>query len=494
MKNGLFFAVERILSLQCQKGEKLKKQLSEKKLERRREKEQRELKKLRAELDRPIMGAYFPFLIVVLTIVYIVDEITSSMPSSMQSEVVEEFFVRGMGMDLTTGVAAMTAMSAPFYIVMVIAPFYKALADRFGRRIFLVINTIGMGVGLFLCFISSNIYVYLIGLLVIRFVIPNDMQVMYIIECAPEKHRAKLCSLTKAIALLGVTLIPVLRTVFMGNDGTKWREVHLLPAVIAVVVGLAALFLLRETPVYLQKRVAYLEKSDEERTAERESAKSGSEAENGGVINAIKFIFKHRQTRSLAICSLVFAAATAVTSYYEPIMKSGGMTTEQITTAMYFFPFFNALLTAIGGFITDSVGRKASAVIQSVIASIALAAFIITANMGVSPVIVGVCYGLFLGTLWSVSDLLFLIMPGESTPTNLRASVIGTMSLMLGIGSVITIALVSVISVFLSDIPLGWLWFCACIPFMIVAVIILIARVHETKDNDLSSITGAEWD
>lgn len=472
----------------------MKKQVSEKRLAAKREKEQKELKKRLKALEKPVTGAYFPFLIIVLTIVYIVDEITSSMPSAMQSEVVEEFFVKGMGMDLTTGVAAMTGMSAPFYALMAIAPFYKALADRFGRRLFLVINTLGMAIGLFLCFVSTDIYMYLIGLLIIRFVIPNDMQVMYIMECAPEKHRAKLCSITKAVALLGVTLIPVLRTIFMGSDGSKWREVHLLPAVIAGVVGVAALFLLRETPVFLNKRIAHLQKTDEERALEAEAQKKSDSAENGGVINAIKFIFKHKQTRNLAICALIFAAGTAVTSYYEPIMKSGGMSTEQITTAMFFFPFFNALLTAIGGFITDAVGRKGSAIIQSVIAFFSLAGFIITANMGVSPILVGVFYGLFLGTLWSVSDLLFLIMPGESTPTNLRASVIGTMSLMLGVGSVITIALVSVVSVFLSNIPMGWLWFGACIPFMIVAIIILIAKVHETKDNDLNTITGCEWD
>jgi len=36
-----------------------------------------------------------------------------------------------------------------------------------------------------------------------------------------------------------------------------------------------------------------------------------------------------------------------------------------------------------------------------------------------SPVVVGLSYGLFIGGLWSVSDLLYLIIPGESTPTQL---------------------------------------------------------------------------
>ena len=44
----------------------------------------------------------------------------------------------------------------------------------------------------------------------IFFFIPNDAQVIYIMEVSPEKHRAKLCSITKGIALLSVSLIGVL--------------------------------------------------------------------------------------------------------------------------------------------------------------------------------------------------------------------------------------------------------------------------------------------
>ena len=51
--------------------------------------------------------------------------------------------------------------------------------------------------------------------------IPNDVQVMYIMESAPEQHRAKLCSMTKTIAYIGVAGIPFLRMAFMGDVVTK---------------------------------------------------------------------------------------------------------------------------------------------------------------------------------------------------------------------------------------------------------------------------------
>ncbi len=454
--------------------------------------EEKELLRRKKELKRGAPKGYLVYLLVVLSIVYIVDEITSSMGSSMQSEVVTDFFVKGMGMEYNTGLATFNTMSIPLYCMMILMPFYKSLADRYGRKLFLVLNTIGMGLGLGICMVSRSPLIYLLGMLLINFVIYNDMQVIYVMECAPEKHRAKLTSLTKAIALLGVTLIPVLRDVFMGNDGSQWRKVFMVPAVIALVVGIAAIFLMRETPVFLSKRVDYLQMTDEEREQRAAAEKRSADENKGGVGRALKFIVKHRQIRAVAICALVFVAATGVTSYYESIMKTGGMTTAQVTQAMYYIPFCNALMTAIGGFLTDGLGRKPSAVILSVVAFLGLAVFVLCANFGMSPVLVGISYGFFIGGLWSVADMLCLIISGESSPTHLRASVLGTMSLMSGLGGMISGIAITVGMLFVKSI--GILCLCVCAPFMLLAIILLITQVHETKGIDLNTVTGAEWD
>lgn len=458
----------------------------------RKAREERELQRRKLQLQKKHPKGYLWYLLVVLSIVYIVDEITSAMGSSLQSEVVTDFFVNGMGMEYNTGLAAFTAMGAPVYCVMILMPFYKSLADRFGRKLFLVINTIGMGIGMGICMVSGSPLIYIFGMLVINFVMYNDMQVIYVMECAPEKHRAKLTSLTKAVALMGVTLIPVLRDAFMGNDGSQWRKVFLIPAIVALVVGIAAIFLMDETPVFLSKRVGYLEMTDEERAAKAASEKKAADESKGGVGRALKFIFKHKQIRAVAICALVFMSATGVTSYYESIMKTGGMDTAQVTQAMYYIPFCNALMTAIGGFITDGLGRKKSAVILSIVAFLGLASFVLCANFGLSPIIVGISYGFFIGGLWSVADMLCLIIAGESSPTHLRASVLGTMSLMSGMGGMISGVAITVGMLFVKSI--GILSLCICAPFMLFAIILLMTQVHETKDVDLNTVTGAEWD
>ena len=457
-----------------------------------REREAKELDRRKQQLAKKRPKGYLWYLLIVLSVVYIVDEITSAMGSSLQSEVVTDFFVRGMGLDYNTGLATFTAMGIPIYCVMILMPFYKSLADRYGRKLFLVLNTIGMGIGMGICMVSRGPIVYLLGMLVINFVMYNDMQVIYVMECAPEKHRAKLTSLTKAVALMGVTLIPVFRDLFMGDDGSRWRKVFMIPAIIALVVGIAAIFLMDETPAFLAKRIAYLEMTDEERAAKAASEKKAADESKGGVGRALKFIFRHKQIRAVAICALVFMSATGVTSYYESIMKTGGMSTAQVTQAMYYIPFVNAIMTAAGGFVTDALGRKKSAVTLSVVAFLGLGSFVLCANSGMSPAIVGISYGFFIGGLWSVADMLCLIIAGESSPTHLRASVLGTLSLMSGMGGMISGLTITVGMLFVESI--GILSLCVCAPFMLLAIIILLTKVHETKNIDLNTVTGAEWD
>ena len=80
----------------------------------------------------------------------------------------------------------------------------------------------------------------------------------------------------------------------------------------------------------------------------------------------------------------------------------------------------------------------------------------------------------------------------ESTPTNLRVSVVGTMGIMSGVGNVLSIAIMTVGMLFVKSIGLLCLY--VCVPFLVTSLIILITKVNETKGVDLSTVTGCEWD
>ena len=456
------------------------------------EKEGRLLTKYKKQLERVTVPGYLIYMLFVLSMVYIIDEITSNIYNSLQSDMITEFFVNGMGLEFNTGLATYSAMTAPLYVIMLITPFYKSLADKFGRKVFLALNTFGMGLGMFVCMLAPNPVIYICGIGIIYFLMNNDMQVLYVMESAPEKHRAKLTSITKAIALLGVTFIPILRDVFMKNDGSQWQKVFMIPAIAGMIMGIVAFFIMPETPAYLKRKIAYLETPEADRKAATENKKKSSEDSDGGVVAALKFIFKHKQMRAIALCAFVFVTSTGGTSYYESIMKTGGMSTSEITTAMYFIPIVNAIMTAASGFLTDLLGRKRSATLLAGIALLGLVSFVYTSGAGIAPALVGMSYGFFIGGLWSAADILFIMLPGESTPTNLRVSVVGTMGIMSGVGNVLSIAIMTVGMLFVENI--GILCLCVCAPFLLASIIILTLKVHETKGMDLSKVTGSEWD
>lgn len=448
---------------------------------------QKEIAKAKKTMNKVLMPSYMAYMLTILCMVYIVDEIASNICNSLQSDMVTQFYVGGKGMDFNTGLATYSAMTAPLYVIMIITPFYKSLADRFGRKVFLAINTFGMGLGMLICMLAPNPIVYLVGVGVINFLMNNDMQVLYIMESVPEKHRAKLTSITKAVALLGVMVIPALRNLFMTDGGSAWQKVFMIPAVAGMVMGIVSLFAMPETPAYLKRRIARLDNSEEI------SNKSDlAEESQGGVMDAIRFIFGHKQMRAIALCAFIFVASTGGTNYYESIMKTGGMSTNDITTAMFFIPLVNAAMTAASGFITDLIGRKRSVMVHTAIALVGLVSFVCCSNFGISPVLVGVSYGFFIGGLWSAADILFILLPGESTPTNLRVSVVGTMGIMSGIGNVISVAIMAVGMLFIESI--GILYLGVAIPFLLIAMVILVSKVNETKGVDLTTVTGSEWD
>lgn len=64
------------------------------------------------------------------------DEITSSINNQVQSSVVTEFFVKPMNLPYNEAMSIFSSVRVISYLFMIICPFYKALADKFGRKPF----------------------------------------------------------------------------------------------------------------------------------------------------------------------------------------------------------------------------------------------------------------------------------------------------------------------------------------------------------------------
>ena len=87
-----------------------------------------------------------------IAVVNILDEVTSNLTVTAQSSFVTEFFVNNpfMGKYYTyeDGLAFHSGIGVFTYVLGLFTPFYKALADKWGRKPLFAISTLGMAIGL----------------------------------------------------------------------------------------------------------------------------------------------------------------------------------------------------------------------------------------------------------------------------------------------------------------------------------------------------------
>ena len=106
--------------------------------------EQRELARLQREAQRPKGAHYLLFTMIVLTIIYIVDEITSNVNSAMQPYALFDLFKiasRNVNApEYRTAINTVAPWQVASNLFLIVSPFYKALSDRFGRRLFLMMR------------------------------------------------------------------------------------------------------------------------------------------------------------------------------------------------------------------------------------------------------------------------------------------------------------------------------------------------------------------
>ena len=119
---------------------------------------------------------------------------------------------------------------------------------------------------------------------------------------------------------------------------------------------------------------------------------------------------------------------------------------------------------------------------------IGLFIFVIGARCGWNALLIALGYGVFIGGLWSVSDTMILVMTGESTPTELRASVYGANGMISGIGMLIGIVVMVLGINLVGSGNVGLLSLITTLPFILLAMVLLMKNVRETNGQDLNDI------
>lgn len=441
------------------------------------------------------MGLFI--VIALLCLIRALDEFATSTGGSLQTSIVNEFFVRDQGLDFATGLSRFSLIGTAMMPVMILATLYLSLADKFGRKPILVISVFGMAVGLFISYLSTNLAVHLIGKVILTFFIATDIHQLYVMEIAPNDKRALLLSINSFFGYLSMMLVSVARDASTVNGELIWRNVFLVPAVLGVILTALLILFARETKVYIDQRLAFLSKlsgkttGDSPADAGRKVAETGNlkkeRGGTGGLGKSFKFIFTHRQPRMILLATFFqLLAVMAYFGYYEAIMTTSGMTTEQVTQALLVYPITAALFSLPAGYIADKFGRKPATMLFAILAFIGLIAFIISAGSQVNPYIVGLIYGVELGCFWNFGGQMGLVF-NETVPTEIRASAVAAKGLLSVVVSILSAVIISILVGFINLSTLCLVWGATTVG---IAIILFALTVKETRGVDLENVVS----
>ena len=446
----------------------------------------RELTRWEAERARRPIAGYLAIMTIILGIVRMLDEFVTSAPTSVQSNIVQEFFVDGLGMTFETGLATLSLLTTALLLCSVVAVFFVALCDKLGRKKILLICTVGMTAGMLVCAVSTNIAVHLVGRAVITFFVATDVHQVFIMEIAPTEKRAFYTQITTVFGSVGVMLVGVVRMLYTSGGALDWRGVFTLPSLLGMAAVIGILIFARETDTFLDFRIAFLKKPVEQRLREAEEAKQAKRAQEtvSGIGPAFRYVFSHRQTRALVFAALPISFATiAFASYYETIMSTAGMGVDAVNVTLVIYPAVQAGIALLAGWMTDRFGRKIAGATVSVTALVCFY-FFITACRGGNPYLVGVLLGACVGAFWRYNEILTLTMR-ESVPTAIRTS----SGSVIGLAGIV-ISLVSgvIFSLALAKHPVGLVCMALGGAALGISLVIYLAFVRETKGVVLDEI------
>ena len=473
---------------------------------------EKELAKRQLQLAAPRFRGYFVLMLVVVLLNYTVDMFASNINGIVYSDALLSFIgLRDVGSEAYTKASLQFDgyHSVITGLTLVVLPLYKSLADKYGRKTFLWLNTLLTAAGMFVMLNAKNVLTYAIGYVIISFFFNGDVHQLYLIEEAPKKYRTTVSAVVTCLGSVAASGIGVLYTLFVTTETAVngWRNVMFILTVVAVPIVLISCLSLKDTEVFLRKRIEYLteyiaelsgEKPAEAAEAETKTVssaeKAGSKSSKSGFFRSFRFIFTHRQTRMIFFVSVLTACGMVFSKHYSTMLNFQTLTKTEIGIVAAVFPIVQAVFAVPFGYLSDKVGRKSSYVLSLLIGTAAFPVFVYGASKGFAPVALGLLYGLTAGGYWTARTTLQFNIMSESSPTNMRASIVSILGIFATASYAVYNILLGLISNKLShgDVRLPYTVGFAVV--VIAAVILFVIGVGETKNTDLDKVTGEEFE
>lgn len=431
---------------------------------------------------------YMILLIVILGLGHVLDEYSSLAPGMIKSSMIDEFFVSIGWKTQDEALQFMNLLGMSAMLIMIAATIFKSLQDRFGRRIIFIISAIGMTLGMITMIISRGYWVYFGGFLISSFFIFNDMQYIYIQEETPARKRAQYFSYAKILGLLGLLIVPLVRSFTVVEGSENWRPVLYPPVIIGVLVILLSVFFLKETRAFQimkQEREANIKEGGKE---EKITFKS--------TFKAIRIMPTWDQIKWLTVLSVIFALFGSLNQgYSEVFMDQAGVSLSDRNIVLAVSTIFVGVAYFVNGLITDGIGRKASLMINAAAVAVLVVAeyFFMWAAPTSSAkmvllVIAAISQGYRIGAFWNITDV-WRMMLFENTPTKFRGTVQALTGIaMFGVMIPSIFIINGLIGVFPGNVQMALIL--VGIPVSLAVMMICVFKLKETVQVDITAIEG----
>lgn len=381
-----------------------------------------------------------------IILIQFIDSYCTEIFGRTQSLSVTTFLIDARGMSVDEGVAYMSRMMLPFYLIGMLTPFVRSYADIVGRKVMLFINVALLAVGSVICMLADSLIIYLLGNGILILGYSLDIHMIYIVDILPANRRATVRGICGGTAMAAAMCIPLMRFLVANRSGHGWQEIY--------VVGIAGgVVILACMGIYMVVRSAAGQGScggdeiQENETATNETFIKRESVKDGKIhfIQTLGALCKQNRTKALLISICAVGLATAGIQYYnEPLLAFGGMSEKNVNLVLEWQPVTALAVNVITGIAADRTRREYVVAAGITLSLVSGCVFIIGAGRMASPVLMGILWGCMSGSYYSSEELInMMVMESAAPEVRGRASAMSTFA--YGIGDQLGIFAISIV-------------------------------------------------
>ena len=450
-----------------------------------------------------------------IILIQFIDSYCTEIFGRIQSLSVKEFLMDARGMGADEGVAYMSRMMLPFYLIGMLTPFVRSYADIVGRKVMLAFNVALLAIGSVICMLADSLMLYLLGNGILILGYSLDVHMIYIVDMLPADKRATVRGICGGAAMAAAMCIPLFRSLVVGESGYGWQRLFLVGIIGgAICLALVLIYRMPESEKdtkevridtkYDSKLDSKHASKDESKHASKDESKHASKdgsddkfcqvqsnAEQAGpddghihFIRTMRNIWQQTETRRLLIGISVVGIATAGITYYnEPMCAFSGMGEKSVNMVLFIQPLTALVINVLIGILADRIHRMYVVRIGIVLSLVSGIAF--TAGVGHtdSVLLIGILWGCMYGFYFSAEELINMMVM-ESVDSSVRGRVSALSTFAYGIGDQLGIFAISLV---VGALGMKWAKMIFLVP-LVFAVILFMKNRCKADDSD-SSLT-----